>query len=129
MNYLPTTLSSSGLSNLLGKNGLAIADLFQRKIKVLRCVVAGTSFRNLHALENQLLPATKLSLLREPNNKHDEQAIKVLLDNYLLGYIPRSNNEVIASLMDAGKNFHAAVLKLQWQGSWAQLEVEVFMVD
>ena len=129
MNYLPTTLPSSGLSNLLGKNGLAIADLFQRKIKVLRCVVAGTSFRNLHAVENQLLSETKLTMLREPNNKHDEQAIKILLDNYLLGYIPRNNNAVIASLMDAGKNFHAAVLKLQWQGSWAQLEVEVFMVD
>lgn len=129
MNYLPTTLPSSGLSTLLGKNGLAGVDLFKREILVLKCIVAGTSFRNIHKVEKQLLPKTKLTLQREPENKHDELAIKVLLDEYLIGYIPRESNEVVARLMDAGKKFHADVVELEWQGAWARLDIDVMLVD
>lgn len=129
MNYLPTTLPSSGLSNLLGKNGVTTGNFFNREILVLQCVAAGTSFRNIHKVEAHLLPETKLILQREPENKHDELAIKILLNDYLIGYIPRDSNEVIARLMDSGKNFYAGVKELIWHGSWAKLEINVYLID
>jgi hypothetical protein len=129
MNYLPTTLTPSGLSTLLGKNGLARVDIFKREILVLQCVVAGTSFRNIHKVENELLPGTKLILQSEAENKHDELAVKILLNDYLLGYIPCDSNEVIARLMDAGKNFHAVVTELEWEGAWAKLDIHVYLND
>jgi hypothetical protein len=67
--------------------------------------------------------------MREPDNQHDELAIKVLLNEYLLGYIPRDCNEVIARLMDAGKKFNALVVELEWQGAWARLDIDVLMID
>ncbi len=129
MNNLPTTLTTSVLSTFLGDNGLVGVDLFRREILVLQCVVAGTSFRSIHKVDSELLPNTRLILQREVENKYDELAIKVLLNDYLVGYIPRENNEVISRLMDAGKNFHAVVAKLEWQGTWAKLAVSVYLND
>lgn len=129
MNYLPSIIPTSGLSSLLGKNSLATANFFNREILVLQCLVAGTSFRNIHKIENQLLPQTKFVLQREPENKHDDLAIKILLNDYLIGYLPRDSNEVIARLMDAGKKFHAVLAKIEWQGVWARVDVNVLMVD
>lgn len=129
MNNPLATLPASGLSALLAKNGLADIDLFKREILVLQCVVAGTSFRNIHKVEHQLQPETKLKLQREPENEYDEFAIKILLEDYHIGYIPRESNEVVARLMDAGKNFHATIVRLEWQGTWARIDVNVFLND
>ena len=129
MNLTPASIRPSGLFGLLAKNGLTTADFFKREILVLQCVIAGTSFRNIHSVESNLLPKTKMILQREPENTHDELAIKILLHDFLLGYIPRESNEVIARLMDAGKNFHAVIADLQWQGTWARIDVDVILVD
>lgn len=129
MSYLPTQLPNAGLSNLLSKNGLSDIKLFQREILILQAVVAGTSFRDIHKVENQLIANTKLVLKREADNKYDQLAVKIELEDYLLGYIPKENNEVLARLMDAGKNFHAVVHTLEWQGNWARLVIQVFLND
>jgi hypothetical protein len=50
------------------------------------------------------VPGTKLKLLRDPNNKYDTYAIKILDENnHHLGWIPRNQNHIIARLMDSGK--------------------------
>lgn len=120
---------SSGLLALLGQKGIAGSDLFSREILVLRTIVAGTSYRNIHTIEKQLLADTLLQLRRETDNEHDELAIKVLLDKELLGYIPRSKNEVLARLMDAGKCFTAKITSFEWEGAWARIDIDVFLKD
>lgn len=120
---------SSGLLALLGQKGIAGSDLFSREILVLRTIVAGTSYRNIHTVEKQLLADTLLQLQRETDNEHDELAIKVLLDKELLGYIPRSKNEVLARLMDAGKCFTAKITGFEWEGAWARIDIDVFLKD
>ncbi len=37
----------------------------------------------------------KVQLIPEPENKHDENAIKVLIDDVHLGYVPRTQTEEI----------------------------------
>jgi hypothetical protein len=49
--------------------------------------------------------------------------------NTNVGYIPRDKNEVIARLMDAGKQFFAVVAAKEWEGNWLRLEVKVYLKD
>lgn len=46
-------------------------------------------------------------LVREPNNTHDPNAIRVELAGLFLGYIPRDIAEKLAPLMDGGRSFLA----------------------
>jgi hypothetical protein len=46
-----------------------------------------------------------------------------------IGYIPRDKNEVIARLMDAGKQFFATIMAKEWEGNWLKIEVQVFLKD
>ena len=46
-------------------------------------------------------------LLREPDNLHDPNAIRVVIGPYYMGYIPRGVSKKLAPLMDAGQRFIA----------------------
>jgi len=47
------------------------------------------------------------AMVREPDNKHDSNAIRVELGGKYLGHIPRHIAYKVAPLMDAGKRFIA----------------------
>ena len=47
------------------------------------------------------------ALVREPDNPHDPNAIKVMLGQYFLGYVPRHIAEKLAPEMDAGRKLFA----------------------
>lgn len=129
MTYLPSALPTSGLVTLLGKGGLAGVELFSREILVLQTIVAGTPFYKALHVQEQLTPGATLTLEREPDNKYDELAIKILVNGHHIGYIPRDRNEVVARLMDAGKLFTAKVLHLDCEGAHAIVEIDVFLKD
>ncbi len=89
------------------------------------CYVAGISFHNINDIWDELCIGAKLALVRQPDNEHDKNAIAVALAddydpedpesfdfNFILGYIPRSDNEDLASMMDAGYQFSAEITKL-----------------
>ena len=44
-------------------------------------------------------------------------------------YIPKDKNEVIARLMDTGKQFYATIQAKEYEGNWLKLEVQVVMKD
>ena len=47
------------------------------------------------------------ALVREPDNPHDQNAIRVELAGLYLGYVPRYIAKDLAPQMDAGKNLFA----------------------
>ena len=47
----------------------------------------------------------KMSLEREPENKHDKNAIKVMVGNIHLGYVPKKLARKMAKLLDNGYNY------------------------
>ena len=103
---------------------------FEEDILALESIVAGTSYLNLKEIEKELIPKeTELILKREPDNKFDKFAIKVLYKNNKLGYIPKSKNQTIARLMDVGKQFYAKVATKEWEGKWLRMDLEVFLKD
>ena len=70
--------------------------------------VAGTSFRDATALLQRLQPKHALILRREPENKHDENAVAVYRHDKKLGYLPRGLAAKIAALLDFGVEIKCA---------------------
>lgn len=72
----------------------------------------------------------KLKLIREPENKYDRLAIRINdSKGNKLGYIPRAKNEVLASLMDAGKLIYAVLDEKITDSYDVDIKVSVFMQD
>lgn len=58
-----------------------------------------------------------VDLEREPDNRHDPNAILILSENGdELGYVPREHAKVMAPLLDAGADYEATIKKL-WERS------------
>lgn len=103
---------------------------FEEDILALESIVAGTSYLNLKEIEKEIIvKESELSLKREPENEYDQFAVLVIFKNQKLGYLPKSKNQTIARLMDAGKQFYAKVTNKEWEGKWLRLDLEVFLKD
>ena len=71
-------------------------------------------------------------LVREPDNPHDPDAIKVLLfSHFFLGYVPKHIAKFLAPLMDEGRNFAAEFhgLNKSAMHKTVGLTVRIFEVD
>ena len=51
-------------------------------------------------------------LVREPNNEHDQNAIRVVIAEFLLGYVPKNIATWLAPKMDAGERLGAEFVGL-----------------
>lgn len=122
------------LSVLLHRSG-GVARPFAQEIRLLDCRIAGTSHRDLTAIEPQLEIGAIFTLRREPANQYDRLAIAVYTkENANLGFIPRDKNEVLARLLDAGKLLEARLTAKEWKTgysnkNWLQLEITVYLRD
>lgn len=119
---------NSPLLSALSNGGISI-HVMPKDILVLECLVAGTSFRMLKNVAPSLQAEVKLKTKREADNKYDEFAVALYFENEKIGYIPRDKNEVIARLMDAGKDFFAGIKAKEWEGNWLKIEVKVYLKD
>jgi hypothetical protein len=119
---------SPGLLSALSKGSLSL-NVFPRDILVLECLVAGTSFRKLDNVKDQLRETVELEVKRESQNEFDHFAIALWFQNTKIGYIPKDRNEVLARLMDAGKQFYATISAKEMEGNWLKLEIKVMLKD
>lgn len=119
---------NSGLLAAFSKGGLSI-DVLAKDILVLECIVAGTSFRRLDKIENKLDSQVKINCKREADNEYDEFAVALYFEDKKIGYIPREKNEVVARLMDAGKQFFAVIEAKEKEGNWLRIDVKVYLKD
>ena len=76
-----------------------------------KTVIVGTKFRGAVAVEaaGRLRKGDALRLERQPDNRHDRNAIAVYFGGVIIGYIPRIVNPRIAPLMDRGDQMEAVV--------------------
>ena len=70
-----------------------------------------------------------LTLVREPDNTHDANAVRVEWHGEKLGYLPRKENRAVAAEMDSGGKVEARIAKLREQHNpWQRVLIEVFVV-
>jgi hypothetical protein len=76
--------------------------------------LSGVSFDDCQENINLYGPPaiTTYELKREPNNPFDPNAIRVGLDPYKFGYVPKSCVKEIAPKMDVGRKFMAESVSL-----------------
>lgn len=72
------------------------------------CHLAGRKYHDADEVWDKLKVGTKLQLQRDLENRHDLDAVAVMFhdvedgEDYRIGYLPRENNETIASILEMG---------------------------
>lgn len=83
-----------------------------KKLYFMDCHLAGRKYHDADEVWDELKVGTVLWLERDLDNKNDPYAVAVCYydqdtdndkaDKYVLGYIPRTDNETIANLLEMG---------------------------
>ena len=83
---------------------------FLKDIHLITVHVAGRDYvDDIDEIFPNIKKGDKLDLFREKGNDYDELAILVKFNGEKIGYVPRNDNEVLANLMDAGKELYGVV--------------------
>jgi len=85
-----------------------------KKMYFMDCHLAGRKYHDADEVWDELKVGTTLRLERDKENRYDSNAVAVIYeqkdekgdmaDEFLIGYIPRSENETIANLLEMGWN-------------------------
>lgn len=79
-----------------------------KKKYFMDCHLAGRKYHDADEVWDKLKVGTVLQLQRDLDNRYDQDAVAVVYHNeedgedYCIGYIPRENNETIASILEMG---------------------------
>lgn len=99
------------------------------KVLVQSSPLAGFQYHDGEALWSQLRAGDMLALVREPDNPHDANAVRVEWRGRMLGYLPRAENRSVAAEMDRGSRVEARIARLaEHRNPWRRLLIEVFVV-
>ena len=101
------------LGVLGGAPAAALAQPVAARIVVQSSPLAG--FRHYEApnLWEEVRIGDELALVREPDNAHDRNAVRVDWRGFKLGYVPRAQNEAVARQLDRGTALVARVSRIQ----------------
>ena len=75
--------------------------------------LAGFAHYEAAALWDALREGDPLALRREPENRHDPNAVRVEWRGHMLGYVPRRNNAALAWALDRGHALRARIVRLR----------------
>ena len=95
-----------------------------KKMYFMDCHLAGRKYHDADEVWDELKVGTVLRLERDKENRYDTNAVAVIYerkdekgeleDEFLIGYIPRDNNVMIANFLEMGWNdiFECRISKL-----------------
>ena len=76
--------------------------MYERSRNILDCHIAGfTYYDGLDVIE-QLKLGTQVTLMAEPSNPHDPEAVAIYYENTKLGYVPQAKNSIVSQLLYFG---------------------------
>jgi hypothetical protein len=104
------------------------AQALAARIVVQSSPLAG--FRHYEApnLWGEVQPGDVLTLVREPDNPHDRNAVRVEWRSFKLGYVPRAQNEAVARQLDRGTPLAARVSRVQLsRAPNKRIEFEIYL--
>jgi len=90
--------------------------------------LAGFQFYQGKELWDEMKVGDALALVREADNAHDANAVRVEWRGRRLGYVPRRENRTVAQHMDRGGAVEARISKLvQHRNPWQRIEFEIYV--
>ena len=113
----------AGLAVLLAAGTLQAQTV---KLLVQSSPLAGFRYAEASQVWSELRLGDALELVREPDNPHDRNAVRVDWRGRKLGYVPRAENAALAWAMDRGESVRARISRLQQhRNGRRRLEFEV----
>lgn len=89
--------------------------------------LAGSQYYDLAELVPRMRVGDPLTLVREPDNRHDRNAVRVDWQGRKLGYLPRAENRAVAGAMDGGQRVVGRIEQLRDDPDpWKRLRIQVF---
>ena len=83
---------------------------FVNDIPLIELPVAGLMYiDDIESIFSKINKGDRLDLFREADNEYDDLAILVKFQGKKIGYVPRKDNTILSSLMDAGKELYGVV--------------------
>jgi len=99
------------------------------RILVQSSPLAGFRYYAGETLWHDMREGDRLTLVREADNEHDANAVRVEWRGQKLGYLPRAENRSVAAAMDRGEPVDARIAKMrQHRNPWQRVLIEVFVV-
>jgi hypothetical protein len=106
----------------------ALAVRADASIIVQQSPLAGFQFYDGKTLWDDMKVGDALTLVRERDNPHDANAVRVEWNGNRLGYVPRRENADVARQMDRGAPVKARIVKLtQARNPWQRILFEVYV--
>lgn len=100
----------------------------QASLLIQSSPLAGSQYHALPEVVSQIRVGDTLTLKREADNPYDRNAIQVLWQGHLLGFVPRRENKAVARVMDREEPLIARVVALQpAETPWRRLRFEISM--
>jgi len=90
--------------------------------------LAGFQYHAGKALWPQMRVGDALALVREPDNPHDANAVRVEWQGHKIGYVPRRENHDVARFMDRGQRLEARIARLaEVRDPWSRVRFEILI--
>lgn len=90
--------------------------------------VAGFQYYAGKRLWEGLKVGDVLMLVRDADNPHDSNAIRIEWRGEMLGYVPRAGNSAVAKLMDKGVKVSGRIVHLQaGRSHWQRILFEIVL--
>ncbi len=100
----------------------------EARIIVQQSPLAGFQYYDGKGLWDVMRTGDTLALIREPQNPHDPNAVRVEWQGQALGYVPRRENSDVARQMDRGAPVKARIVQLrEARNPWQRIEFEVYV--
>lgn len=113
---------------LLLMTGAAPAAEISAQILVQSSPLAGFQYYAGKTVWDELQQGDTLMLVREPDNVHDSQAVRVEWHGVKLGYVPRRDNVAVARMLDNGTLVNARITRLtKSRNPWQRILFDVYV--
>jgi hypothetical protein len=98
------------------------------RIVIQNSPLAGTRYYEANTVWEDIRAGDRLDLVREPENPHDANAIRIEWRGRMLGYVPRRENQHLARQMDHGARPEARITgRTRYRNGRRGVSYEIFV--
>lgn len=98
----------------------------RRSVLLQESQLAGFQYYRGEALWPSLRVGAPLSLVREPENRYDRDAVAVYCGGDKLGFVPQLENRALAQMLDRGERLEARIVALNEDGHpWQRIRMRI----
>jgi len=99
-------------------------------MEVPRFFIAGIKFHDLHKVISDISEGDELNLVPEPTNQYDSNAVKILLGDVMLGYVPKTFSAQVSAKLEADPDLCCTVTIVDPSARpWEQCQVWIHALD